>query len=184
MFFIRTFFSSFAENITLISDLISIKFFSPLLCTNRLPYILHCFAFVYAVLHGFFMLYPWKQWIWLYYSNFNAIPILQCLWLSLSPFSPTCTFTVQSNFPHIATNYCPMYFPLKIVLCNYLNLGKAVLRPSFQASLSGSTWHRVCLYLNLLLRWSHYRLNVYTLPLCQAFLCICLCGAFSLYLPL
>ena len=30
----------------------------------------------------FYMLYPWKQWIWLYYLNFNAIPILQCLWLS------------------------------------------------------------------------------------------------------
>ena len=133
---------------------------------------------------------PLKQWIWLcylYYSNFYAIPILQCLWLFLSPFSPTCTFTVQFNFPHIATNYCPMYFPLKIVLCNYLNLGKAVLRPPFQASLSGSTWHRVCLYLNLLLRWSHYRLDVYTLPLCQAFICIAsarlpLLG-FSLYLP-
>ena len=67
-------------------------------------------------------------------------------------------------------------------IMQYLNLGKAVLRPPFQASLSGSTWYRVCLYLNLLLRWSHYRLDVYSLPLCQAFLCIASAGLFSLYL--
>ena len=177
VFFIQTFSPLFAENITLISDLISIEFFSPFFAQ------IDCHTF-YIALHLYMNFYmnlnavPLKQWIWLYYLNFNAIPILQCLWLSLSPFSPTCTFTVQSNFPHIATNYCPMYFPMKIVLCNYLNLGKAVLRPPFQASLSGSTWHRVCLYLNLLLRWSHYRLDVYTLPLCQAFLCIASAGLF------
>ena len=68
-------------------------------------------------------------------------------------------------------------------IMQYLNLGKAVLRPPFQASLSGSTWYRVCLFLNLLLRWSHYRLDVYSLPLCQAFLCIASAGLFSLYLP-
>ena len=57
-----------------------IRIFSSLY-TNRLPYILHCFAFVYE----FWNAVPLKQWIWLcylYYSNFYAIHILQCLWLS------------------------------------------------------------------------------------------------------
>ena len=127
-----------------------------------------------------------------FFKFLDAKPILQCLWLSFFfTIFINLYFHCSWNFSHIATNYCPMYFPMKIVLCNYLNLGKAVLRPPFQASLSGSTWYRVCLHLILLLRWSHYRLDVYSLPLCQAFLCIAsarlpLLGfsLYSLYLPL
>ena len=111
----------------------------------------------------------------------DAKPILQCLWLSsFSPFSSTCTFTVLELF-----SYCHQLlsyvFSNENSIMQYLNLGKAVLRPPFQASLSGSTWYRVCLHLILLLRWSHYRLDVYSLPLCQAFLCIASARLFSVF---
>ena len=114
---------------------------------------------------------------------FNVIPILQCVWLS--SFSQLVLSLFLKLFLH-CHQLLSYVFSNENSFMQYLNLGKAVLRPPFQASLSGSTWHRVCLYLNLLLRWSHYRLDVYSLPLSQAFLCIAsarlpLLGFFSVF---
>ena len=80
----------------------------------------------------------------------------------------------QSNFSHIATNYCPMYFLLIIVLCN----NNEVCR--------GST-----LKLSLLLLYLHsqHKDPILLICLCRLFsvfasglfLCICLCQAFSVF---
>ena len=91
--------------------------FSPF-ATNRLPYILHCFAFVYM---NFEMLYPWN----------NETDCITCI-IRILMQNPSynvydcplfhhfhqLVLSLFLNFSHIATNYCPMYFPMKIVLCN------------------------------------------------------------------
>ena len=64
--------------------LFHMNFFS-LFATNRLPYILHCFAFVYELFHEFWMMYPWNNesdCITCIIQIFDAKSILQCLWLS------------------------------------------------------------------------------------------------------
>ena len=89
----------------------------------RLPKL---FCFFNLTKHSFYTLLhavPLKQCDWLYYMNFNAIPILQYLWLfSFHHFHQLVHSLFlrlfQSKFSHIATNYCPIYFPMKIVLCN------------------------------------------------------------------
>ena len=75
------------------------------------------------------------------FKFFDAKPILQCLWFTI--------FT-ELYFHWKLFCYCHQLLSYVFSFNNssvqyHLILGKAVLRPPFQASLSGSTWHRVCL---------------------------------------
>ena len=89
----------------------------------RLPKLLCFYNLTKQFLHSLYAVPLGKQCDWLYYTNFNAIPILQCLWLSFLYWLVHSLFLrlFQSSFSHIATNYHPIYFPMKIVLCNNNN---------------------------------------------------------------
>ena len=119
-----------------------IRIFSSLY-TNRLPYILHCFAFVYELLHEFesctletinliVLLVLFK------FFDAKTHLTMSMIVLFFHQFHSTCAFTVLELF-----SYCHQLlsyvFSNENSIMQYLNLGKAVLRPPFQASLSGST---------------------------------------------
>ena len=121
--YFHTNFLLFCWSITFKLDLISIWIFFSL-CW-QLKY--HTFYIDLCLYRNFFAFIqilnavPLKQCVWLYYMNFKY-PFDNVYdyaffhhfhWLVLSLFLRL----FQSNFSHI-TNYCPIYFPMKIILCN------------------------------------------------------------------